>query len=65
MIIVLVDEAKAGILHISHKLLRMKWVPYGELNWWELWSCLQAMKDINEASSLLHFNVSFLPALSA
>jgi hypothetical protein len=53
------------------ELLRVERVPYGELNWWEPRSCLQAVKDIKETSSITHFNVlstkyvSFLPALAA
>jgi hypothetical protein len=37
----------------------------GEVNWWAPESCLQAIKDINEISLILYFNISFLPALSA
>jgi hypothetical protein len=29
-----------------------------EVNWWDTGACLQAMKDINETSLILHFNVS-------
>jgi hypothetical protein len=59
MIIVSFDEAKTGTLHIGAlkdgkgTILR---VPYGELNWWEFGSCLQAMKDINESSSIYRFS---------